>query len=152
MTYKPTFIALTEDELDINQAVESITMPNTGACVVFTGMVRKVTEREDLETNYLEYEAYEEMAHTKLEQIASEIREKWPSVIGITISHRIGKFYPGTPTVVIACSAAHRNTGVFDAARYGIERLKQIVTIWKKEVGPQGEFWFEGDYKPEPDD
>jgi len=150
MRENPTLISLTEDQLDFNKAVESITLPSSGACVIFTGIVRKVTEREDLITNYLEYEAFEAMALAKMEQIAAEIREKWPAVLGITISHRVGTFYPGTPTVLIGCSAAHRDTGVFDAARYGIERLKQIVTIWKKEFGPEGKFWIEGDYKPQP--
>ena len=148
----PTLISLTEDEIDFNQAVQDITLPNAGASVLFTGTVRAITERENLETDFLEYEAYEEMALAKMEQIAGEIRDKWPSVLGITISHRVGKFFPGTPTVLIDCSASHRDTGVFDAARYGIERLKQIVTIWKMETGPEGEFWVEGDYKPQPGD
>jgi molybdopterin synthase catalytic subunit len=50
--------------------------------------------------------------------------------------------------VLIACSAGHRDTGVFDAARYGIDRLKEIVPVWKKEVGPQGKEWVEGEYFP----
>jgi molybdopterin synthase catalytic subunit len=49
---------------------------------------------------------------------------------------------------VIACTAAHRDTGVFDAARYGIDRLKEIVPVWKKEVNPEGEQWIEGEYIP----
>ena len=57
-----------------------------------------------------------------------------------------------TPTVLIVCTAAHRDEGVFEAARYGIDRLKQIVPIWKKEVGPGGEAWVEGDYHPAPAD
>jgi molybdopterin synthase catalytic subunit len=61
---------------------------------------------------------------------------------------RIGRLEAGTPTVMIACSAAHRDTGVFEAARYGIDRLKEIVPIWKKEVGPHGEEWVEGGYIP----
>jgi molybdopterin synthase catalytic subunit len=52
--------------------------------------------------------------------------------------------------VLIACTAAHRDTGVFEAARYGIDRLKEIVPVWKKEVGPHGEEWVEGDYVPKP--
>jgi molybdopterin synthase catalytic subunit len=152
MNELPTIIALTTDKFDFNQVVESITLPSSGACAIFTGMVRAVTEKENLKTDYLEYEAYEEMAIAKMEQIAAEIRDKWPSILGITIMHRVGKFFPGDPTVLIGCSAAHRDTGVFDAARYGIERLKQIVAIWKKEVGPEGEFWPDGDYRPQPGD
>jgi molybdopterin synthase catalytic subunit len=73
-------------------------------------------------------------------------------VEGIAIVQRIGHLEPGTPTVLIACTAAHRDTGVFEAARYGIDRLKQIVPIWKKEIGPDGEVWVEGAYMPDLDD
>ena len=146
----PTIFSLTEEEIDINQVVREITLPTTGAAVVFTGMVRAETIRTDRQTDYLEYEAYEPMALDKLKQVAEEIRHKWPTVVGIGIAHRIGVLYPGTPTVLIACTAAHRDTGVFEAARYGIDRLKEIVPIWKKEVGPDGQEWIEGSYRPEP--
>ena len=148
----PTLIELTEDQLDFNQAVKELTLPNSGAVAIFTGIVREITEREGLTTSFLEYEAYEEMALAKMKQIADEIREKWPAILGIKIVHLVGTVTPGTPTVLIGCSAAHRDTGVFEAARYGIERLKQIVTIWKKEIGPEGEFWVEGDYHPQSGD
>ena len=79
------------------------------------------------------------MAEAKMKQVADEIRERWDSVEGIAIVQRIGKLYPRTPTVLIACTSAHCNTGVFDAARYGIDRLKEIVPVSKKEVGLQGQ-------------
>ena len=85
-----------------------------------------------------------------MQQVAGEIREQWPTVEGIVIVQRIGRLYPQTPTVLIACTAAHRDTGVFEAARYGIDRLKEIVPVWKKEVGLNGEEWVEGDYRPKP--
>jgi molybdopterin synthase catalytic subunit len=90
------------------------------------------------------------MAEEKMAQVADEIREQWPTVEGVAIVQRIGRLYPGTPTVMIACTAGHRDTGVFEAARYGIDRLKQIVPIWKKEITPLGEEWVEGDYHPKP--
>ncbi len=83
-----------------------------------------------------------------MRQVAEEIRERWPAVEGIAMVQRIGILEPMTPTVLIACTAAHRDTGVFEAARYGIDRLKEIVPIWKKEVSPDGEVWVEGDYRP----
>lgn len=89
-------------------------------------------------------------AEAKMKQVADEIRERWPTIEGIAIVQRIGRLYPRTPTVLIACTAAHRDTGVFEAARYGIDRLKEIVPVWKKEVGPNGEEWIEGDYIPKP--
>lgn len=146
----PTSFTITDQDLDINQLVKDISLPTTGAAVIFSGMVRAETVRTDRQTVYLEYEAYESMALAKIRKVADEIREKWPTVAGIGIVHRIGKLKPGTPTVVIACTAAHRDTGVFEAARFGIDRLKEIVPVWKKEVGPQGQEWIEGDYQPTP--
>jgi molybdopterin synthase catalytic subunit len=145
----PTIFAITEDELDLDDLLRRITLPSTGAACIFTGMVRGVTGRGDPhETVYLEYEAYLPMAEAKMRQVAEEIRRRWDSVEGIAIVQRIGKLYPMTPTVLIACTAAHRDTGVFEAARYGIDRLKEIVPVWKKEIGPQGEEWVEGEYLP----
>jgi molybdopterin converting factor subunit 1 len=149
----PTIFAITEDELDLDDLLKRITLPSTGAACVFAGMVRGVTTRKDPhETVYLEYEAYQPMAEAKMRQVAEEIRSRWQTVEGIAIVQRIGKLYPKTPTVLIACTAAHRDTGVFEAARYGIDRLKEIVPVWKKEVGPQGEAWVEGEHLPGRDD
>lgn len=153
----PLIISITEEELDLDALLESITLDSTGAAAIFTGMVRGKTSRNDpendsgrnpRETVYLEYEAYQPMAEAKMKQVAEEIRARWPAVEGIAIVQRIGRLYPRAPTVLIACSAAHRDTGVFEAARYGIDRLKEIVPVWKKEVGPQGEAWVEGEYHP----
>ncbi len=153
----PTIVSITEDEIDLNTLVEKITLTSTGAAAIFTGMVRGKTSRTGKaqginytphDTAYLEYEAYKPMAEEKMIQVADEIREKWSVVEGIAIVQRIGKLYPRTPTVLIACTASHRDTGVFDAARYGIDRLKEIVPVWKKEILPEGEEWVEGEYIP----
>lgn len=145
----PTFYLITEDTLDLNAICAQITTPTTGAVVVFTGIVRALTARnKPHETSFLEYEAYTPMAEEMMHQIANEIRARWPDIEGIVLVQRIGRLEPGTPTTAIACSAAHRDTGVFEAARYGIDRLKEIVPVWKKEVGPNGEAWVEGKYRP----
>lgn len=145
----PTIFSITEDEIDLNELLAQITLASTGAAAIFTGMVRGETRRGDEhQTEYLEYEAYVPMAEEKMKQVADEIRARWDAIEGIAIVQRIGKLYPKTPTVLIACTAAHRDTGVFEAARYGIDRLKEIVPIWKKEVSPSGEFWVEGEYTP----
>jgi len=147
----PTIFSITENEIDLNDLLARITLTSTGAAAVFTGMVRGETTRGSTHgTDYLEYEAYIPMAEAKMKQVAEEIRTRWPAIEGIAIIQRIGKLYPKTPTVLIACTAAHRDTGVFEAARYGIDRLKEIVPIWKKEVSPDGQFWVEGDYIPKP--
>lgn len=149
----PTIFSIIESELDLNYLLAQITLTSTGAAAIFTGMVRGETRRDDPhDTVYLEYEAYVPMAEAKMKQVADEIRQKWPTIEGIAIVQRIGRLYPKTPTVLIACTAAHRDTGVFEAARYGIDRLKEIVPVWKKEVGPGGEEWVEGDYMPKSED
>jgi molybdopterin synthase catalytic subunit len=146
----PTIFQITNDALDVDDLIARITLPSTGAACIFTGMVRGVTKRgEPHETVCLEYEAYVPMAEVKMAQVAQEIRKQWPTVEGIAIVQRIGRLDAGTPTVLIACTAAHRDTGVFEAARYGIDRLKEIVPVWKKEIGPNGQTWIEGDYQPE---
>ncbi len=146
----PTLFAITEEEIDLNRLLAQITLPTTGAACFFTGMVRAITRRgEPHQTSYLVYEAYRPMAEAKMHQVADEIRTRWPEVEGIAIVQRIGRLDPGTPTVLIGCTAAHRDTGVFEAARYGIDRLKEIVPVWKKETGPGGEMWVEGEYRPE---
>ena len=147
----PTILSITADEIDLDALLRQVTLPTTGAAAIFTGMVRGVTRREPAhETRFLEYEAYKSMAEAKMQQVADEIRSRWPIVEGIAIVQRIGKLMPQTPTVLIACTAAHRDDGVFDAARYGIDRLKEIVPVWKKEAGPNGEWWVEGEYIPKP--
>lgn len=149
MTTFPTLCIITEDSLDLNSICAQITSPTTGAVVVFTGIVRALTARyEPHETSFLEYEAYIPMADEMMHQIADEIRRRWPDIEGIVLVQRIGRLDPSTPTTAIACSAAHRDTGVFEAARYGIDRLKEIVPVWKKEVGPRGEAWVEGVHRP----
>jgi len=147
----PSIFSITEDEIDLNLLLEQITLSSTGAAAIFTGMVRGITSRDNQhETAHLEYEAYKPMAEAKMKQVANEIHERWTTIEGIAIIQRIGRLYPRTPTVLIACTSPHRDTGVFDAARYGIDRLKEIVPVWKKEVGPNGEEWVEGDYIPKP--
>jgi molybdopterin synthase catalytic subunit len=151
MNYHPTLISITESELDLDTLLAKITLPTTGATAIFAGIVRGQTSREvHLETVFLDYEAYQPMAEQKMRVVAEEIRQRWPTIEGIAIVQRVGRLYPGTPTTLIACTSAHRNTGIFDAAHYGIDRLKEIVPIWKKEFGPQGEEWVEGHYHPKP--
>lgn len=149
----PTHLTVSEAALDLNTMLASITLPSTGAACFFSGMVRAETQpgaaaSAPRHTAHLVYEAYVPMAEAKLAQVAAEIRQRWPAVQGIAIAQRIGTLQPGTPTVLIACTAAHRHSGVFEAARYGIDRLKEIVPVWKKEVGLHGEEWIQGEYVP----
>lgn len=151
---QPEVFLLPDRPLDHDEIIAAITTPLTGAVCLFSGMVRGSTDRpgHQKETVHLEYEAYTPMALAKMRQVADEIREMWPGVQGIAIAQRVGVLKVGQNTVLIACSSGHRDEGCFEAARYGIDRLKEIVPVWKKEVGPDGEAWVEGDYHPSPDD
>lgn len=150
MSYK-TITAVQEERFDLDELSDRLLTPDAGAVCIFTGAVRGETARDDPHhTKYLEYQAYQAMAEKKLSQIADEIRDRWPTVKGVALVQRIGRLYPTQPTVAVICTAGHRDTGVFAATRYGIDRIKEIVPIWKKEVGPEGEEWVEGDYVPKP--
>jgi molybdopterin synthase catalytic subunit len=146
----PTYFALTHDQVDLNAIVARLTRPDVGAVVLFTGSVRGETQREGLPeaTMHLEYEAYEEMARLKMDQIAAEIWQRWPLVKGVAIVQRTGRLEIGETTTLVACAAAHRDQGAFEAARYGIDRLKEIVPVWKREVGRDRSEWIEGHFRP----
>ena len=108
-----------------------------GAVVLFTGRVRNATGERAVE--HLVYEAYETMALKKLEQTAQEAKERWP-MTRVAIAHRYGRLEIGEAAVVIAVSSPHR-AQAYDASEYVIDRLKQVVPIWKKEVSPDGSEW-----------
>jgi molybdopterin converting factor subunit 1 len=146
----PTYFAITTEQVDLNAIHKILIQPEVGAIVTFSGSVRGETNRLGLpaETSYLEYETYHEMAEIKMVQIAQEIWERWPLVRGIAIVQRIGKLDVGESTTIVACAAAHRDQGAFEAARYGIDRLKEIVPVWKKEVSQDQSIWIEGHYRP----
>ena len=147
----PTLLDITADPIDLNHLQAAITTEADGAVVLFTGTVRGVTAGSNVTTK-LEYEAYREMALAKLGQVADEMRAQFALIHGIALVQRTGEMVVGEPTVAVAVSAGHRGDGAFEAARYGIDRLKQIVPVWKKEWKPDGSSWIEGDYTPVPQD
>lgn len=150
----PELIELTDGPVNHDAIVAQITVPETGAVCFFSGMVRGETQQDGqtLYTQALEYEAYAPMALAKMRQVAAEIRERYPLVQGIAIVQRVGYAKVGENTVLIACSAGHRGDGCFEAVRYGIDRLKEIVPVWKKEISNDGAVWIEGHYHPTADD
>jgi molybdopterin synthase catalytic subunit len=141
---------VTFEPLSLDEVSRLVVQPHAGAVAVFAGVVRNVSGGKDVA--FLEYEAYQEMAVDKLRQVAEEARTRWPEIIDIAIVQRLGHLDVGEAAVVIAVSSSHRDRGCFEACRYAIDRLKQVVPIWKKEVGPGGEAWVEGDYMPTPAD
>lgn len=128
---------VTDNRLSVERAVAAVTMKTCGAVATFVGIVREFSRGRQI--SYLEYEAYPEMAIAKMRQIEGEIREKW-EIERIAIHHRVGRLGIGEASVIIAVSAAHRQPAL-ETCAYAIERLKQIVPIWKKEVSPDGSFW-----------
>ncbi len=146
----PTILRITPDPIDLNRLQADITTERDGAVVIFTGTVRRFTGAEV--TDRLAYEAYTDMAAAKLAQIAREMRERYADIHGIALVQRVGEMQVCEPTVAVAVAAGHRGDGAFEAARYGIDRLKQIVPVWKKETRPDGSAWIEGDYNPVPGD
>lgn len=123
--------------ISIQEVTEQVMHRNAGAVVNFIGTVREITKGR--KTLYLEYEAYIPMAKAKLEQIGREIEEKWPGAKS-AIVHRIGRLEIGEAAVVIATSSPHR-ADAYEANRYAIERIKEMVPIWKKEHWEDGELW-----------
>ena len=128
---------VTDNPLSVERAVAAVTMKTCGAVATFVGVVRESSRGRQI--SYLEYEAYPEMALAKMRQIEGEIRQKW-EIEQIAIHHRVGRLGIGEASVVIAVSAAHRQPAL-ETCAYAIERLKQVVPIWKKEVSPDGSFW-----------
>jgi len=133
---RPLFEVTTEP-LSADEIAARVTNPYSGATVVFVGTVREWTHGR--RTVHLEYEAYAEMAVSQMEKIGQEIAERWPGA-QVAIAHRVGKLSITEASVVIAVATPHR-ADAFEACRHAIERLKQIVPIWKKEVWEDGEEW-----------
>ncbi len=129
---------VTTKPISADEVVGRLADPEVGAFTVFVGVVRNNTDGR--RTLHLDYEAYPEMAEQTLAQIGAEIQERWPTVRQVAIVHRIGQQEIGETSVVIALSAAHR-AELFDSLHYAIDRLKEIVPIWKKEVWTDGSEW-----------
>jgi len=133
---KPKLFEITTESISADEVQARVAARRVGAITSFTGVVRERTGEREVE--FLEYEAYAEMAEAMLAQIGDEIRARWPQIEAVSIVHRTGRLAVGEVSVVIAVAAAHR-ADTFDACRYAIDRLKVIVPIWKKEIGPDGE-------------
>lgn len=132
---------ITTKPLSVDAVANLVTAPEVGGIALFSGTVRGITD--DIDTEYLEYEAYAEMAEAKLAEIGAEVQKQWPQVLDVAIVHRIGRLDVGESAVVIAVAAGHRD-GIFEACSYAIDRIKHIAPIWKKEVTSSGDFWVEG--------
>lgn len=138
---------VTSDPLDPSRLVQAVRRDEAGAVVLFHGVVRN--ENEGRRVHHLEYEAYPSMATRKLRELAEEARRRWP-LTGIGILHRIGRLAVGETALLIAVSAPHRRDA-FEACHFAVDRIKQIVPIWKKEFFEGGEAWIEEHRVAEPE-
>src|SRR5574337_1024967 len=128
---------ITDQALSLEPLISAVKRSSSGAVATFLGVVREQTRGRQV--RYLEYEAYREMAIPKMREIAGEIRRKW-TVDEVAMMHRVGRLEIGEASVAIAVSAPHRQDALA-ACGYAIDRLKEIVPIWKKEVWTDGEEW-----------
>ncbi len=135
---------ITTKPISVDEVSRRVSDPRVGAVVSFTGIVRGINAGRTV--HYLEYETYPEMAELTLAQIGEEIKARWP-VEQVAIVHRVGRQEIGETSVVIAVASGHRQ-GAFEAGRYAIDRIKEIVPIWKKEYFEGGEVWIDGPEKP----
>ncbi len=133
-------VAVTASPLDAVALVRLVDAPGHGAAVTFLGVVRD--HNQGRRVTHLVYEAYDALAVKALEQIVDEAAARWPATL-LAIHHRVGRLEIGEASVAIAAASAHR-ADAFAACRYAIERIKQIVPIWKHEYFDGGDAWIEG--------
>jgi molybdopterin synthase catalytic subunit len=127
-------LRLTRESIDYHALTESVRTPHSGAVVLFLGTVRDLTGEQV--TVFLDYEAYAPMAEKKLAEIEDQIRKRWP-VGEVALVHRLGRLTVGDVSVAVAVSCSHR-AEAFEACRYAIDTIKELVPIWKKENAPDG--------------
>jgi molybdopterin synthase catalytic subunit len=123
--------------IDVAALEREVADPAAGAIISFVGTTRR--DNAGRIVLRLEYEAYEPMALSEMRKLASEAIERW-KIVRIAIAHRVGVVEIGETSVAIAVSAAHRGEA-FEACRFAIDRLKEVVPIWKKEHFEGGEIW-----------
>jgi molybdopterin synthase catalytic subunit len=135
----PLFV-VTAEVLDPIGLCERVSTPEAGAVVLFSGIVRDNNLGRRVE--HLEYDAYPPLAERTLADIANEALSRW-DLTEVAIHHRIGRLEIGEASLLVAVSAPHR-AEAFEACHYCVDRVKQAVPVWKKEVWEGGESWIEG--------
>ena len=132
---------VTTGPLDARELEAVVNHAGAGAICTFTGIVRDNSRGRAV--SHLEYEAYAEMAVPQMRKIGEEIKERWPGA-RVAMAHRTGHLEIGEASVVVCVSAPHREEAIM-ACKWGIDRLKESVPIWKKEHAADGSYWIEGD-------
>jgi molybdopterin synthase catalytic subunit len=138
-------IEITAAPIDHAAVTEQVRSPLAGAVCTFLGTVRELTG--DKRTVALAYEAYPEMARKKMAELEDEARRRWP-IIALALVHRVGDLELGDVSVVVAVSCPHRHDS-FEACRWLIDTLKEVVPIWKRECWMDGsEEWVHPGLQP----
>jgi molybdopterin synthase catalytic subunit len=127
-------VRLTYELIDYHALTELVRRNGCGAVVTFLGTVREMTDGKV--TAALDYEAHSSMAEKKMAEIEAETRQRWP-VVEMVMEHRLGHLEVGEVSVAVAVSCPHR-AQAFEACRHAIDRLKELVPIWKKENWADG--------------
>lgn len=135
----PGVFKVMDSPITADMVIEAVENPGAGGIATFLGVVRDNSQGKRV--LYLEYDAYPEMAERVMRQIGAEIKERW-GLDRVAILHRVGRLEIGEASVAIAVAAPHR-AEAFEACRFAIDRLKEIVPIWKKEAWEGGEHWVE---------
>lgn len=138
--------SLTFDPIDSRQLAQAILQPCDGAIVTFDGVTRD--NNKGRKVLYLEYEAYQSMAVKVMAQIAAEANTQWP-INRIALVHRLGRVDIGQTSVAIVVTSAHRKVA-FQACHFLIDRLKEIVPIWKREYFEDGAVWVDPNLQEQP--
>lgn len=134
-------VRLTREPIDHATLTDAVRRPGCGAVVTFLGTVRDLTGDEV--TVALEYEAYPPMAERQMDGIETDVRARW-AVGEVALVHRLGRLEVGEISVAVAVSAPHR-ADAFNACRHAIDRLKEVVPIWKRDLGPGKAEWVHPD-------
>lgn len=134
-----SWTALAHGTLPVGDAYAWAVRPDCGAVVVFTGTARDHSDGRP-GVSELAYEAYEEQAVPRMDQVVSELRDRWPTVGRVAIVHRVGDVPIAEEAVLVVVSAPHRHEA-FAAARFGIDAVKASVPVWKRERWEGGEGW-----------
>lgn len=130
--------SFTDTEICIQDHISKVQSPDCGAISTFIGTVRDSFQGQKV--IYLEYSAYEKMAHSEMHKIFEEASNRWTRLKSVSVEHRLGRVLAGEASIIIACSSPDRNTSL-QAVSFLIETIKSTVPIWKKEVGEDWAEW-----------
>jgi molybdopterin synthase catalytic subunit len=134
-------VEITTEPLTIEPFIQHVRRDDCGALALFLGVVRNHSAGRRV--LHLEYDSYPEMAERKLREVAEEALARWP-IADVAIAHRTGRLEIGETSLLVVVSSSHRREA-FAACQHIVDRVKEVVPIWKKEVWDGGESWIEGE-------